>query len=103
MAAWEDRLEAELELGRQSQVIGELESLVAKHPLRERPVGLLMLALYRGGRQADALDAYRRARETLVEELGIDPSPSCSASSRRSFATTRSWIFPRLRASACRR
>ena len=60
VAAWEDRLEVELELGRQSQVIGELESLVAKHPLRERPVGLLMLALYRGGRQADALDAYRR-------------------------------------------
>jgi class 3 adenylate cyclase/tetratricopeptide (TPR) repeat protein len=75
LAAWEDRLEAELELGRQSQVIGELESLVAKHRLRERPVGLLMLALYRGGRQADALDAYRRARETLVDELGIDPSP----------------------------
>ncbi len=74
VAAWEDRLEVELELGRQSQVIGELESLVAKHPLRERPVGLLMLALYRGGRQADALDAYRRSRERLVEELGIDPS-----------------------------
>jgi class 3 adenylate cyclase len=74
VAAWEDRLEAELELGRQSQVIGELESLIAKHPLRERPVGLLMLALYRGGRQADALDAYRRSRERLVEELGIDPS-----------------------------
>ena len=74
VAAWEDRLEAEIELGRQSQVIGELESLVAKHPLRERPVGLLMLALYRGGRQVDALDAYRRSRERLVEELGIDPS-----------------------------
>ncbi len=74
VAAWEDRLEAELELGRQSQVIGELESLVAKHPLRERPVGLLMLALYRGGRQVDALDAYRRSRERLVDELGIDPS-----------------------------
>jgi len=74
VAAWEDRLEAELELRRQSQVIGELESLIAKHPLRERPVGLLMLALYRGGRQADALEAYRRSRERLVEELGIDPS-----------------------------
>ena len=56
-------------------MIGELESLVAKHPLRERPVGLLMLALYRGGRQAEALEAYRRSREMLVEELGIDPSP----------------------------
>jgi class 3 adenylate cyclase/tetratricopeptide (TPR) repeat protein len=74
VAVWEDRLEAELELGRQSQVIGELESLVGKHPLRERPVGLLMLALYRGGRQADALEAYRRSRQRLVEELGIDPS-----------------------------
>jgi class 3 adenylate cyclase len=75
LAAWEDRLEAELELGRQSQAIGELESLVAKHPLRERPIGLLMLALYRAGRQVEALEAYRRARETLVDELGIDPSP----------------------------
>jgi class 3 adenylate cyclase len=75
VAAWEDRLEAELELGRHSQAIGELESFVSKQPLRERPVGLLMLALYRAGRQADALETYRRARETLVEELGIDPSP----------------------------
>ncbi len=75
VAAWEDRLEAELELGRHARAIAELESLVAEHPLRERPVGLLMLALYRGGRQAEALDAYRRARETLVDELGIDPSP----------------------------
>ena len=75
LAAWEDRLEAELGLGRQAQAIGELESLVTKHPLRERPIGLLMLALYRAGRQAEALETYRRARETLVEELGIDPSP----------------------------
>jgi class 3 adenylate cyclase/tetratricopeptide (TPR) repeat protein len=75
VAAWEDRLEAELELGQHSQVTGELESLVAKHPLRERPVGLLMLARYRAGRQSEALETYRRARETLVDELGIDPSP----------------------------
>jgi DNA-binding SARP family transcriptional activator len=75
LAAWEDRLEAELELGRHGQAIGELESLVTKHPLRERPIGLLMLALYRSGRQAEALEAYRRARERLVDELGIDPSP----------------------------
>jgi class 3 adenylate cyclase len=74
VAAWEDRLEAELELGRHSQRIGELESLVSNHPLRERPVGLLMLALYRAGRQSEALETYRRAREMLVEELGIDPS-----------------------------
>ncbi len=75
VSVWEDRLEAELELGRHSQAIGELESFVSKHPLSERPVGLLMLALYRAGRQSEALETYRRARETLVEELGIDPSP----------------------------
>ncbi|HEU6445032.1 MAG TPA: BTAD domain-containing putative transcriptional regulator [Gaiellaceae bacterium] len=75
LAGWEDRLEAELELGQHGQTVGELESLVAKHPLRERPAGLLMLALYRSGRQAEALETYRRARARLVEELGIDPSP----------------------------
>jgi DNA-binding SARP family transcriptional activator len=74
-AAREELIEAGLELGRQAQLIGELESLVAEHPLRERLRGQLMLALYRSGRQAEALEAYRRARETLVEELGIEPSP----------------------------
>ncbi len=73
-STWEERLDAELELGRHSHSIGELESLVSKHPLRERPIGLLMLALYRSGRQADALETYRQARERLVDELGIDPS-----------------------------
>jgi class 3 adenylate cyclase len=75
LAAWEDRLEAEIEVGQHGAAVGELESLVAKHPLRERAVGLLMLALYRAGRQAEALEAYRRSRERLVDELGIDPSP----------------------------
>jgi DNA-binding SARP family transcriptional activator len=73
-AAREDLIAAELELGRHAQLVGELEALVAEHPLRERLRGQLMLALYRAGRQAEALDAYRQARETLVEELGIDPS-----------------------------
>ena len=74
-AAREELVEAELELGRHSKLVGELETLVAENPLRERLRGLLMLALYRSGRQAEALDAYRQARETLVGELGIEPSP----------------------------
>jgi len=74
-AAREELMQAELELGRHSQLVGELETLVAENPLRERLRGQLMLALYRSGRQAEALEAYRQARETLVEELGIDPSP----------------------------
>jgi DNA-binding SARP family transcriptional activator len=74
-AAKEDLVDAELELGRHARLVGELEALVAQHPLRERLRGQLMLALYRSGRQAEALDAYRAARETLVEELGIEPSP----------------------------
>jgi DNA-binding SARP family transcriptional activator len=73
-AAHEELIEAELELGRHSQVVPQLEALVAAHPLRERLRGQLMLALYRAGRQAEALEAYRHARETLVDELGIEPS-----------------------------
>jgi DNA-binding SARP family transcriptional activator len=73
-AAREDLLDAELALGRHAQLVAELEALVAEHPLRERLRGQLMLALYRSGRQAEALEAYRAARETLVEELGIEPS-----------------------------
>ena len=75
LVATEDRVEAELGLGRQERLVGELEALVAEHPLRERLRGLLMLALYRSGRQADALDAYRAAREALVDELGLEPGP----------------------------
>jgi YVTN family beta-propeller protein len=72
----EERVEAELALGLHRDLISELEALVAKNPLRERLRGQLMLALYRSGRQAQALDAYQRARRTLVEELGIEPSPA---------------------------
>ncbi len=74
MLAVERRLEADLERGRHGDVVPEIELLVAEHPLRERPRGLLMTALYRSGRQAEALDAYRGARAVLVGELGIEPS-----------------------------
>jgi YVTN family beta-propeller protein len=75
LSATEDRIEAELSLGRQSALVPELEVLVARDPTRERFVGQLMLALYRSGRQAGALAAYRAARRSLVEELGLEPGP----------------------------
>ena len=75
LAALEERIEAQLELGELGDVIGELESLTARHPLRERFWEQLMVALYRAGRQGDALTAYEAARGTLADELGIDPSP----------------------------
>ncbi len=71
--ALEDHVEAELSLGRHAQAIETLERLVSRHPYRERSRALLMLALYRSGRQADALDAYRDARSALVDDLGIEP------------------------------
>lgn len=73
LAALEDRIDADLALGAHGQLVGELEALVARHPLRERLRAQLMLALYRAGRQADALAAYRDARRALVDELGIEP------------------------------
>jgi predicted ATPase/DNA-binding SARP family transcriptional activator len=76
LSALEDRIDAELALGRHRQLVGELERLVADQPLRERLRGQLMLALYRSGRQADALAVYQRARKTLVDELGIEPGES---------------------------
>jgi DNA-binding SARP family transcriptional activator len=73
MAAVEARVDADLALGRHDALAAELEQLAAGHPLRERLHGQLMLALYRGGRQADALAAYRRVGDLLAGELGIDP------------------------------
>jgi predicted ATPase/DNA-binding SARP family transcriptional activator len=74
IVALEQRVAAELELGRAELLVGELEGLVREHPYRERFRGQLMLALYRSGRQAEALGAYRDARRVLVDELGIEPS-----------------------------
>jgi DNA-binding SARP family transcriptional activator len=71
----EDRADALLATGRAAEIIGELEAAVAEAPLRERRWGQLMLALYRAGRQGDALGAYQRARTLLADELGIDPGP----------------------------
>ncbi len=73
MAALEERIDADLAAGKSGELIGELEALVKTYPLRERLHGQLILALYRAGRQADGLDAYRRARRHLAEELGVEP------------------------------
>jgi len=69
-------LEAELGRGRHGDVLPDVQALAREHPLRERPHGLLMLALYRCGRQAEALEAYRTTRARLVDELGIEPGPA---------------------------
>jgi DNA-binding SARP family transcriptional activator len=85
-SALELRIEAELALGRHATLIGELYALTAEHPLRERLSAQLMTALYRDGRQADALAAYRAARERLVEEIGIEPGPELKALEARILA-----------------
>jgi YVTN family beta-propeller protein len=76
LGAVEDRIEADLALGRHDDLAGELQALVASYPLRERLHGQLMIALYRCGRQAEALEAYQAARRTLIEEVGLEPSPA---------------------------
>ena len=75
LVAREERIDADLELGRHGDVVGELEALVGEHPLRETFRRQLMLALYRSGRQAEALDAYQDARARFVDDLGIEPGP----------------------------
>src|SRR6266508_934566 len=73
LGALENRIEADLALGRHAELVAELDELVASHPLRERLRAQLMLALYRSGRQAEALEVYREARRVLDEELGLEP------------------------------
>jgi predicted ATPase/DNA-binding SARP family transcriptional activator/class 3 adenylate cyclase len=75
LGALEDRIDADLACGGDTKLVGELEALVTAHPLRERLRGQLLLAFYRSGRQAEALAAYQQTRQTLADELGIDPSP----------------------------
>ena len=85
--ATEAQIDAELALGREHAVIGELEALVSAEPLREHPRAQLMLALYRAGRQADALAAYRQGRKALLEEVGVEPGPGLIGSTGRSSST----------------
>jgi DNA-binding SARP family transcriptional activator len=75
LAALEQRIEADLALGRHRELVGELEQLASEQPTRERFPAQLMLALYRSGRQPEALDVYRRTRETLMRQFGIEPTP----------------------------
>ena len=86
LAAVEDQAEAELEAGHHAALLPELEALAQRHPLSERLRALLMLALYRAGRQADALRAYHDGRRLLAEDLGLDPSPELQVLERRILA-----------------
>ena len=79
LVALETRIEADLQLGRYAEAIGELDGLIAEHPTRERLAGQLMVALYRAGRQADALEIYQRTRAHLASELGLEPGPALKA------------------------
>ena len=83
LAAVEGRIEADIELGLHAEVIGELEGLVGEYPLRERLWRLLVLALYRAERQADALAAYRRARDLLAPSWAWSRARSCAGWNRR--------------------
>jgi DNA-binding SARP family transcriptional activator/streptogramin lyase len=83
VAVLEERIDNDLAAGRYADLIPELEQLVGEHPLRERLQGQLMQALYGAGRQADALDVYRRARRTLSEELGLQPGPQLQELERK--------------------
>src|SRR5207342_2446752 len=76
LAVTEKCLEAELELGRGAELVPELEGLVAEHPLNDRLRGQLMVALYRAGRQAEALEVFRAGRAALVEAFGLEPTPA---------------------------
>jgi predicted ATPase/class 3 adenylate cyclase len=84
--ALEERIEADLEAGAGPELVAELRALVAEQPLRERPRGLLMRALYRGGRQAEALAVYQQGRRLLVEELGIEPGAALKELERQILA-----------------
>jgi DNA-binding SARP family transcriptional activator len=91
----EQRIAADLDLGRHAEVVAELETLVAAHPLRERLRELLMLALYRAGRQAEALDQFRATRVTLRDELGLEPGAALQELHRAILRHDRAIELPR--------
>ena len=93
--AGEQRVAADLELGRHAELVAELETLVAAHPLRERLRELLMLALYRAGRQAEALEQFRAARATLQDELGLEPGAALQELHRAILRHDRAIELPR--------
>lgn len=82
LACLQDRIEADLAVGRHAHLVGELEALVHEHPLRERLRGQLMLALYRSGRQAEALEVYQAGRRLFSEELGLEPGEALKSLQR---------------------
>jgi DNA-binding SARP family transcriptional activator len=99
----EDRLAAELALGLRAELVNELEALVGEYPFRERFWGQLMVALYRSGRQADALEAYQAASRALADGHGLDPGPELSGCRPQSSVRTRRWIPSRPRLHRVRR
>jgi hypothetical protein len=92
-SALESRIDADMRTGRHREVVGELDALTAEHPYRESLRALQMIALYRCGRQAEALRAYTRTRELLVDDLGIDPSPELQDLERRVLAQYRDLLI----------
>ena len=91
----EDRIDADLASGEHARLVGELEALVHEHPLRERLQGQLMLALYRSGRQADALETYHTARDRVIDELGLEPGPELKELERAILAQDPALAAPR--------
>jgi DNA-binding SARP family transcriptional activator/ABC-type branched-subunit amino acid transport system substrate-binding protein len=103
LAAVESRIDADLAAGRHTELIGELATLVRAHPFRERLRAQQMLALYRSGRQSEALGAYASARDTLVSELGLEPGPELQQLQRDVLAHDESLTAPRPPAARRRR
>ena len=106
LSALEDRVDADLALGRHADLVAELRDLVGGNPLRERLRGQLMLTLYRSGRQAEALEVYRDGRAALADALGIDPGPELqrleTAILRQDPSLDRLWSPPRRNRSTAR-